>query len=311
MEKYDIIIIGAGPAGYTAALYAVRYSMRVLVIGADPGGYMKESHGVENWPGEILISGSELMQKFHEQMEHWEIDFKQDFVTKVEESDEEFVVHVGNTQYKSDSVVLTNGSKRRELNIPGEKELMGRGVSVCATCDAAFFKNKVVAVVGGGDAAMHSAVVLSKIAKKVYVIHRKNAFRAEQINIDHAKTAENVEFVMNASLKSIDGEKKIEGVTFNKAHEKYGTQLPLEGLFIEIGFVPDNTFANQLGVELNKQGFIVVSKGMETNVPGVYAAGDITDMPQKQAITAAGDASRAALSAYNYVSKIKHKKHEQ
>ena len=299
-EVYDVVIVGTGPAGLGAGIYAGRYMMKTLVVGELPGGTIAEAHKVCNFPTYKEISGMELSQKMMEQVREIGVDIKLERVEEISKSEGVFEVRTSRNSYRARSVIIATGSKKRKLEIKGEDEFLGKGVSYCATCDAGFFKDKVVAVVGGGDAALTAALLLAEYAKKVYIVYRKEKFfRAEPSWIKQVELNEKIEPVFNSTIKEILGGEKVEKILLDS-----GKELDVDGVFVEIGLIPITALAEGLGVEL-EEGHIKVNKKMETNVEGVYAAGDITNGPLKQAITAAADGAIAATSAYNYVSEKK------
>jgi len=298
-EEYELVIIGAGPGGMTAAIYAARYKIKTLIISKDVGGLGNEAHIVENWPGIIKIPGTELMQNFKKHVESLGVKIMQEEVDKLEKKNNSFQVTTANSKtFNAKTLILALGSVRRKLNIPGEAEFIGKGVSYCTTCDAPLFKDKTVCVVGGRNSAVMSAIVLAKYAKKVYIIYRRDALRAEPYLRDDLKNYKNIEIIYNAEVTKIEGTKFVEKITL-----KDGKEMPMEGVFIQVGQIPSTTLAKELNLKLNEKKSIITDKEMATNVPGVYAVGDIRDTPLKQIVTAAGDGATAAFSVFKYLKK--------
>ena len=307
MEVYDLIIIGGGCAGFSAAIYSARYSLRTLVISREIGGALNEAHVVENYPGFKSISGLELMMRFKEHAESLGVEFIEDEVIKAEKKGDVFLVQTRKKSYEAKAIILALGLQRRKLNIPGEDKFIGKGVSYCYTCDAAFFKDKIVGVVGGSDSAAMAALLLSRYSKKVYIIYRKQEIRAAPINKKAVEENKKIEIIPNTNIIELKGDKFLTSVVFDKPY-KGSKEFKLDGLFVEIGHIPSTIIAENLGVKLNDEGFIIVDKEKRTNIGGVFAAGDITDTVLRQAVTAASDGAVAAYSAYKYLEKLKHKK---
>ena len=300
METHDLVIIGLGPAGYSAAIYAGRYKMNVLLIGQIPGGIAGTAHDVRNYAGFEKISGMELMMKMHKQTEELGVPIKQDLVQDIKKTEEGFVLKTNKEEILAKKLIISTGTQRRELGIPREKELVGKGISYCATCDAGFYKDKVAAVVGGGDAALTAALLLARYAKKVYVLYRKSEFtKAEVAWVDEVNKTQNIEVMFNTEVKELIGEEKLEKVKLNS-----GEDLELSGLFIEIGGTSNTKLAQELNLEL-EEGNIVVDKHQKTNVEGVFAAGDVTNRPFRQMISAAGDGATACYTAFKQLQKEK------
>jgi thioredoxin reductase (NADPH) len=296
MKKHDFVIVGGGPGGYSAAIYAARYKMDVLVVGEIPGGIAGTAHDIRNYPGFSQISGMELMMKYMNQAKELGVPVMQTIVESVEKTPTGFLLKTKNDEILAKKVLIATGTARKELGIPREKEFIGRGVSYCATCDAGFYQDRVAGVVGGGDAALTAALLLSKYAKKVYVIYRKGEFlKAEVSWIQEIANTKNIEILFNEEVKEIIGEENLEKVKLSS-----GKEVELDGLFIEIGGTPNTKLAQELGVDLD-QGSIIVDKNQETNVAGVFAAGDVTDRPFKQIISAAGDGATACYSAFKQI----------
>jgi len=292
-KEYDIIIIGAGPGGLTGALYAARYNLKVLVIGKIPGGTIGEASKVCNFPSYENISGMELVKKMIEQIRNLNVEIKQEEVIDVEKKGKEFNVVTNKNKYSCEKIILATGMQKRKLNLENEDKLIGHGISYCATCDARFFKDKIVGVVGGSDAALTGALLLSEFAKKVYIIYRKDKFfRGDYIWIDKVKKNKKIESLFNSQVAEFIGEKKLTGVILNN-----GKKLELDGLFIEIGGVPNTKLAKQLKIKLEEE-YIKTDFMQRTNINGIFAAGDITNNPLKQMITACAEGAIASNSAY-------------
>src|SRR6056297_3351419 len=293
MEKHDLVIIGLGPAGYSAAIYAGRYKMDVLLVGQLPGGIAGTAHDVRNYAGFEKITGMELMMKMHKQTEGLGVQIKPDIINNIKKSEEGFVLKTTKEEIFAKKLIIATGTQGRELGIPREKKLVGKGISYCATCDAGFYKDKVAAVVGGGDAALTAALLLSQHAKKVYIIYRKPEFtKAEVAWVDEVNKTDNIETVFTAEVEELIGEEKLEKVKLSN-----GNELDLDGLFIEIGGTSNIKLAEELDLEL-ENGSIKVDLSQKTNVSGVFAAGDVTNRPFKQMISAAGDGATACYTAY-------------
>ncbi|HLU28043.1 MAG TPA: thioredoxin-disulfide reductase [Glycomyces sp.] len=303
-ETRNVIIIGSGPAGYTAALYTARANMRPLVFeGFQFGGALMQTTEVENYPGfPEGIMGPELMDQWRKQAERFGAELVSDDVTRVDLTGEIKRVWVGEEEYTARSVILATGSAYRSLNVPGESEMMGRGVSACATCDGFFFRDQHIAVVGGGDSAMEEATFLTKFASKVTIVHRRDSFRASQIMVDRALANPKIEVEWNTVVEEILGEDgKVSGVAVADTVTGERRTLPVTGLFIAIGHDPrSELFKGQ--VELDESGYVKVdSPSTRTNLEGVFAAGDLVDHTYQQAVTAAGTGCAAALDAERFI----------
>lgn len=294
---YDVIIIGGGAAGLTAAIYASRYKMNTLVIAKEIGGVIVNTHKIENWPGEKKISGLEIMNKFEEQAKELGVEIKEEEVKKIKKN-ENFKVFTDKAEYEGKTVILAMGTQRRKLNIKGEDKFSGKGVSYCATCDAAFFKDKVVGVIGGSDAAARAAQICLEYVKKVYIIYRKARMRAEPALVEELEKNKKVEFIYNANVTEVLGDKMVEKVKLD-----IGKEVELQGLFIEVGGTPAIALATDLNINTNEKGYIVVNEEQKTNIEGVYSAGDITTGSAgfQQLVTAASEGAIAAFSAYKFV----------
>jgi len=297
---YDVIIIGAGAAGLSAAIYARRFLMKTLVIGQLMGGLLTTTHLVENWPGEKAISGLDLMKKVEDHARAFGAELVGGTVSGVKKLKDGFSVKTSGKTYKAKTLIFATGTIHRRLGVPGEGEYAGRGVSYCATCDGMFFKNKQVGIVGGSDSAAKEALLMTEYAKKVYIIYRREKIRAEPVNVQRVNKKVKqgkIEIITNTNVTEIKGDdKKVSSVLFDS-----GKEFKLDGVFIEIGLIPQNDLAKSIGVKLNKKGEIKIDRGSVTSVPGVFAAGDCADAPYKQAITGSAEGVIAAFGAYDYI----------
>ena len=292
-KEYDVIIIGAGPAGLTASLYAARYNLKVLVIGKVLGGTMGEASKICNFPSYENITGMDLIKKMLSQIKALNVEIKMEEVLDIEKKKNIFHLITTKNKYFCKKIILASGTERRKLNLSNENKLIGHGVSYCATCDSRLYKDKIVGVVGGSDAALTAALLLSEFAKKVYIIYRKEKFfRGEQAWDKEIEKNKKINSLFNSRVVELLGQKKLEGVVLND-----GKKLELDGLFVEIGSVPLDELAKKL--KLKFEGiFIEVDKYQKTNVEGIYAAGDITNNPLKQIVTACGEGAIAANTAF-------------
>jgi thioredoxin reductase (NADPH) len=302
----ELIIVGGGPAGYTAALYAARADLEPLVIeGFAWGGQLMITSDVENYPGYADgIMGPEMMADFRRQAERFGAEFVTDDVTNVDLSEQPFRVYVGDEEYSARSVIIATGASARWLGIESEEQHKGRGVSACATCDAAFFREKNVYVVGGGDSAFEEALFLTKFASHVHLVHRRDEFRASKIMVDRARANDKLDFVLNAEVVEILGDTKVEGLRLRSTETGETWEVEADGLFVAIGHDPNTgLFRDQLDSDGN--GYLVTKPGTtETNIPGVFAAGDVQDHVYRQAVTAAGSGCMAALDAERYLATL-------
>jgi thioredoxin reductase (NADPH) len=299
----ELIIVGGGPAGYTAALYAARADLEPLVIeGFQWGGQLMITSDVENYPGYADgVMGPEMMADFRRQAERFGAEFVTDDVTKVDFSEQPLRVWVGSDEYEARAVIIATGASARWLGIDSEEPHKGRGVSACATCDAAFFRDKDVYVVGGGDSAFEEALFLTKFASRVHLVHRRDEFRASRIMVDRAEQNEKLDFVRSAEVEEIIGEVKVEGLRLRSTADGKTWSVPADGLFVAIGHDPNTSlFVDQLDHDEN--GYLLTKPGStETNIPGVFAVGDVQDHIYRQAITAAGSGCMGALDAERFL----------
>jgi thioredoxin reductase (NADPH) len=295
---YDVIIIGAGVAGLSAGMYCGRFKLKTLVIGEMPGGIVTTTHLVENYPGILSITGADMGEAFLTHAQKFGAEMKFTKVIDIEKEGKLFKVKTPDAEFFGLAVIVATGTEHKKLGVPGEKEFVGRGVSYCALCDAAFFKNKTAALVGGGDSAAIEALILAEQCAKVYMIVRKDVLRAEPINYTNVMENKKIEVLFNTEIAEIKGDKKVESVLL-----KSGKTLPLDGVFVAIGYVPISSVVSKLGVDLDARGQIKINRNSETNVPGIYAAGDITDFAFKQVITGTAQAVVASYFAYQYVLK--------
>ncbi|OGY42473.1 MAG: thioredoxin-disulfide reductase [Candidatus Buchananbacteria bacterium RBG_13_39_9] len=302
---YDLIIIGGGPAGLTAGIYASRRNLKNLIITKDIGGQASTTSYVENYPGYEKVGGFELMQKFQNQAESFGSQFKYEEIVAVAKTNNHFSIKTtAGNQYQALSLILAFGKTPSNLNVPGEKEFTGHGVSYCATCDGPLFKNKTVAIIGGGNAALESADYLAQICQKVYLIHRRNEFRGEEVLVQRIKALKNVEILLEKVIAKISGEKFVKTIEIEDVNTKDKQELAVDGIFIEIGHTVNAQAIKEL-VKLNENKEIIVDADCQTSKPGIFAAGDVTNLKYKQIVISAGEGAKAALSAYKYISHLK------
>jgi thioredoxin reductase (NADPH) len=310
----DVIIIGGGPAGFTAALYTARANLNPLVIeGFNWGGQLMITSAVENYPGYADgVLGPAMMADFRRQAERFGAHFITDDVTRVDFSERPFRVYVGDVEHRANAVIVATGASARQLGLPSEQTLQGRGVSYCATCDGAFFRDKVVVVVGGGDSAMEEATFLSRFASKVIVVHRRSEFRASPIMVDRARANEKVEFVLDSVVEEVLGgeEGHVTGIRVRNVETGATSDLVADGIFVAIGHDPTTAlFLDWL--EHDDQGYLVTEpRSTRTNIPGVFAAGDVQDHTYRQAVTAAGSGTMAALDAQRFLEDQEHQEEQ-
>ena len=305
---YDVIIIGAGAAGMTSAIYANRRMLKTLIISKDLGGQASLASEVENYPGiDEAVSGFEIMQRFNRQAKKFGAEFIFDEVEEIQKENDFFRVKTNTESYQTKSIILAFGLTPRDLNVLGEEKFKGRGVSYCATCDALFYRDKIVSVVGGGNAALDASLLLSKIAKKVYLIHRRDEFRGDEILIQKIKNTQNIELVLNSTIKEIKGDKFVESIFVENIDKNSEKEIEVSGVFAEIGYEIKADFIKNL-VELDEKNQIITNKNCETSQSGIFAAGDATNIQYKQIVISAGEGAKAALSAYKYIQEKSGKK---
>lgn len=296
---YDVIIIGGGPAGLSAAIYTARALKKTLIIEeANFGGQITQAVEVENYPGYENISGMELGQKMFDQATHLGAESIYGTVSKIKKEKDNFQVTVGTKKYQSKVVIYGAGASPRKLGIKEENKYLGSGLSYCATCDGAFFKGKTVCVVGGGNTAIDDAIYLANICEKVYLIHRRDTFRAEPIKVNTLKERKNIEFITNAKVLEIQGENKVDKIVLSKENKE--ESIATDGVFVAIGHVPNTDLVKEL-VPLNDNGYIITNHELETSLPGFYAVGDVREKQVRQLTTATNDGTIAAISACEYL----------
>ena len=301
---YDVVIIGSGCAGLTAAIYAARANLKLMVIdGQEPGGQLSLTTLVENFPGfPEGILGPELIENMRKQAKRFGTEFKAGVVNEVDLTQRPFKVIAGKDTYEAKAIIVASGASARTLGLESERKLLGYGVSTCATCDGFFFRNKPIAVVGGGDSAMEEANFLTRYASKVYLIHRRSDFRASKIMIDRARANEKIEFVTPAIVEEIlgHGNGAVDGVRLRHPDTNEIREIKLDGVFVAIGHTPNSTVFKGK-IEMDANGYLIASNGSKTTVPGVFVAGDVQDHRYRQAVTAAGSGCMAALDAEKFL----------
>lgn len=300
---YDLIIIGGGPAGITAGIYAARQRLKTLLITKDFGGQvLKKAVAIENYPGYKEISGMELVKKLKEHLEKFKIETETALVKKIEKNNNFFVVSTGQgKQFQTKAVIIASGADPRPLKVPGEGKFIGRGVSYCTACDAPLYKDKAVAVIGGGNSGFEAAIALTRWAEKIYILEYEEEVKADIGNQELAKKSGKVEIITSAVLKRIQGEKFVGAIVFEDRKTKREKILKVEGVFVEIGLEPSTSFARDL-VEFNRRGEIIVDfETYQTKTPGLFAAGDVNIGKYKQIVTACGEGAKAALATFEYL----------
>jgi thioredoxin reductase (NADPH) len=301
-KTYGVIIIGSGPAGYTAAIYAARANLSVLMLqGYQTGGQLMLTSEVENYPGfEEGIMGPEMMEKFEAQARRFGTEVVQEDVIAIDFSKRPFTVQTDTAEYKARAIIIATGASAKWLGLPNEQRLQGRGVSACATCDGFFFKNKNIVVIGGGDTAMEEATFLTRYASHVTLIHRRDTFRASKIMQDRARKNEKISFIMDSEVMDILGDNAVTAVRVRNVKTGEETVLPTDGVFLAIGHKPNTELFEGI-LDMDKAGYIIHRKHTMTNIPGVFAAGDVTDHRYRQAVTAAADGCRAAIDLEHWL----------
>ena len=308
-KEYDVIIVGSGPAGLAAAIYTIRSNLSTLVIaGSKPGGQLMITTDVEDFPGfPGGIQGPELMAKIRKQAELLGVELIDEDVTSADFKKRQFRLFIEKKEFSARAVIIATGASARWLGIPSEKNLIGKGISACAVCDGLFFKNKDVAVIGGGDTAMREALFLSKICKTVTVIHRRDKLKAQPILQNRAFHTKNIKWIWNSVVEEFTGKRNLEGLKLKNISTNKITELKFEGAFVAIGHKPNTEFLKKQ-IKLDEHNYIIVNDQVKTNVEGVFAAGDVHDYRYMQAVTAAGAGCMAALEAREYIESLKHKK---
>jgi len=298
---YDLIIIGGGPAGITAGIYAARKKLKTLLITKDWGGQIVKANEIENWPGVKKISGMDLMKNMTEHLKQFELEIKQNReVINLEKKGDNFSVRDSEEEYEAKSVIIATGKVPRTLNIPGEEKFKGKGVSICSTCDAPMFKDKDVAIVGGGNAGFGVAMDMIKYANKVYILEFFPETKGDIITKEKLAQSGKVEFITNIAVKEIKGDKFVESLIYEDRKTSKDTEIQVKGVFISVGMAAKVDFAEKL-VELNNIGEIVIDKDNYTKTPGIFAAGDITDIKYEQITIACGEGAKAVLAATDYL----------
>ena len=303
---YDLIIIGGGPAGITAGIYTARQKLNTLLIAKSFGGQVaRKAVAIENYPGFEEISGLELIQRFEKHLRKQKIDIERDLATKMKKIGKNFLVLTkSKNQFQARAVIIASGADPRPLEVPGEKKFIGRGVSYCSICDGPLFPNKIVAVIGGGNAGFEAAIFLSKFAKKIYILEYAQKVGADEINQERVKKTGKTEVITSAALKQIKGKEFVNSIVYQNRKTGKNITLLLEGVFVEIGSQPATSFVKGL-VDFNEKDEIKINpRNNQTKTPGLFAAGDVTDIKEKQIIIAAGEGAKAALSVYEYLQKF-------
>jgi thioredoxin reductase (NADPH) len=298
-KTFDLIVLGGGPTAIGCAIYAARFAMDVLVIGKTFGGLIATTHVVENYPAITTISGQGLMEMFKDHMNSLNIPYISDEIRSIEKVDDHYELNSFFQKFKAFSICIATGSERKKLGIPGEDDFAGKGVSYCATCDGPFYKDKVVCVIGGSDSAAKEALFLAQNTKKVYIIYRGEEIRAEPINKKRVSENDKIDIIYKTNITEIKGDGTVKSVVFDNRKE-----FKVDGVFIEIGSVPNSELAKRIGVETNEKGEIIINRKSETNIQGIFAAGDVADAPFKQAITGVSEGVIAAYSAFDYVKEM-------
>ena len=301
---YDVIIIGAGPAGLSAGIYTSRRGMKSLIISKGLSDQVISTPVIHNYPGYLEIKGFELIQKMEEQARNSGTEIIFEEVEEVEERGKNFIVKSTQNEYECKTLVLAFGKTPRSLNVPREKEFTGKGISYCVTCDGPLFKDRIVAVAGGGNSALDAASYMGEIAQKVYLIHRRDEFRGFESMVEEVKKHKNVEFILNSIVVELKGDKFLKSLIVENVNNKERKELELDGCFIEIGSEVKTDFIKNL-VKTDKNNHVIINSKCETSHPAIFAAGDVTNTPFKQIIVAAGEGAKAGLNAYNYLHGIK------
>ena len=300
---YDVIILGSRPAGLSAAVYAQRARLNTLVIEEKPlsGGQILDTYEVDNYPGLPGISGFELGQKFREHADRLGTEFVNEQVQEIKDQKDMKLVVTEKKTYETRTLILATGARHRKLSVPGEDKYIGKGVSYCATCDGAFFRDKTVAVAGGGDVALEDALFLARGSEKVYLIHRRDEFRGARILQERVRETENIELILSSEVREIRGEEQVSSVLLHNKKEDTEHELEVQGIFIAVGISPNTTALDNV-IEQDEQGYIVAGEDTRTSIPGIFAAGDVRTKQLRQVITAAADGANAVTSVERYLS---------
>jgi len=302
LKEYDIIVIGSGPAGLTAAIYGTRASLKTLLLEKSiVGGQVSKTSLIENYPGfPEGIEGVTLIERMVEQAKKFGVEIAIEAAESIRLNGNAKIIKTKKQDYQAKVVIIASGAKFKELGVPGEIELIGKGISYCAVCDGPLFRNRIVGVVGGGDSALSEAIYLSKLAKKVCLIHRRDEFRAARSIQDKVLATKNIEVMLNTIIKEIKGQLKIESITISDRNTNKDNELKLDGLFIYVGATPNTNFLKGL-VTLNEEGYIITNENLETNILGIFAAGDVRKKTLRQISTSVGDGALAAIMAERYL----------
>ncbi|PIS43027.1 MAG: thioredoxin-disulfide reductase [Candidatus Kerfeldbacteria bacterium CG08_land_8_20_14_0_20_40_16] len=299
-KEFDLIIIGAGAAGLTAAIYAARRTLTTLVLTKDIGGQANLASHIENYPGYDSTDGFELMDKIKKQAEKFGARFLMQEVKEIKKQDKYFQIITTQSKFTAHAIILAFGLTPRDLGVPGEQELKNKGVSYCINCDGPLFKEKTVVVVGGGNSALDAAEYLSKIATQIYLINRGDSFQGERCLVERIEKMKNIKVFSNSEVSEIEGENKVASVRVKNNQTTQEQELFCDGVFVEVGYVAKTDLVKDL-VELNERRQVKINRNCETSCPGVFAAGDVTDIAYKQVVIAAGEGAKAALQAYQYL----------
>jgi thioredoxin reductase (NADPH) len=304
-KKYDIVIVGGGPGGLTAGLYAARANRKAVLIEKYlPGGQIANTEEVEDYPGFDLISGSELAMKMTEHAKHFGLEITSDEVTEIyAEGHDRIVVTASGDIYRAKAVIISTGGSPNHLKVPGEKDFAGKGVSYCAICDGAFFKNQVIAVAGGGDAAVEEGMYLTKFGSKVYIIHRRDELRAQKIIQQRARNNPKIEFILDTVIDSINGDSRVRNLTLRNVKTGRQSTLEVGAIFIFVGFVPNSNLTRE-PLKKDKGGYIITNERMETSIKGIFACGDVRSQLVRQITNAVGDGTTAAVAAEKYIEEM-------
>jgi len=301
-QTYDVVIAGAGPAGLSAGIYTGRALLKTLILDKGmPGGQILLTDIIENYPGSPgAVPSFSLAERFKSQALRFGCEINQEEITKIERTDDIWTVMAAEEEYSARSIIIATGSSHRKLDVPGESQFTGKGVSYCATCDGAFFRDKVIAVVGGGSYALTEALFLTKFAKKVIIIHRRDQFRAEKVLQARVKDNEKIEFMLDSVVKEINGDQRVQSAKILNLINSKEAEIEIEGIFVSVGMIPNTDIVKEL-VDLNEKGEIIVTKNMATSERGIFAAGDVTDTCSNQVATAVGAGVEAGLAVNNYI----------